>query len=209
MQWYVYPLATFATVFLGFILFELFGRPIRSLLRLRRTALERLRLSQRLMLPKPRELAVTSQAIHEHDLAVRNRRAAESMFCDLGMRLLALGESEPTVRILLNFFGFNVVLAGHAVIRLSQVYAAATIDSKENRQAIARAIQESRIALGACRPQSRGDLTNIRLEPIHLREVPYRQSRKRPGRPPMPSRHAARSPFPVRQPLRPTMVNSR
>lgn len=206
MQWYVYPLTTFVTVFLGFILFELFGQPIRSGRHLRRTALKRMLTFQKLPLPKPRELAVTSQAIQEHDLAVRNLREAEGALHDLGTRLLALGESEPLVRILMNFLGFNVVLAGQALIELSRVYASAAIDSAENRKAIAWATQATGIVLGAYRSQPRDNLVKIRLEPMHLRELAYGPRHRRFGRPPMISRQAVRS---VRQSLRPTMVNAR
>ena len=74
MHWYVYPLAAFASVFLGHFLVDQVGQPIRSVLRLRRIALERMALFGRAALPRPRELATTSQAIHEHELAVRNLR---------------------------------------------------------------------------------------------------------------------------------------
>jgi len=200
MQWYVYPLSILASAFLGYIVLEQIGRPTRSVLRLRRTALERMLLVQKLALPRPRELAITSQAIHEYDLAVRNLRGAQATFHALGTRLLALGESELCVRILMNFLGFNVVLSGQALIRLSQVYAAAVIDSADNRQAIAWAIEAAGTALGAYRPQSRDDLVNIRLEPMCLRESGYQQGRRRHGRPPVVSRHAARSLGRVRQP---------
>ena len=42
MHWYVYPLAAFASVFLGHFLVDQVGQPIRSALRLRRAALERM-----------------------------------------------------------------------------------------------------------------------------------------------------------------------
>jgi hypothetical protein len=199
MQWYVYPLSIFAITFLGYIALEQIGRPIRSVLRLRRTALERMLLVQKLALPRPRELAITSHAIHEYNLAVRNLRVAQITFRRLGARLLALGESEPCVRILMNFLGFNVVLSGWALIRLSQVYAAVVIDSAESRRAVAWAIQASRISLGAHRPESRDDLVNIRLDPMHLRHS--RQSCRRFGRAPMVSRYAAQDPRQPRQPL--------
>ena len=46
MHWYVYPLAAFASVFLGHFLVDQVGQPIRSVLRLRRMALERMVLFQ-------------------------------------------------------------------------------------------------------------------------------------------------------------------
>jgi hypothetical protein len=189
MHWYVYPLAAFASVFLGHFLVDQIGRPIRSVLRLRRIALERTMLFRKFALPRPRELATSSQAIHEHDLAVRNLRRKLVAFHDLGMRLLAIGESEPAVRILMGLLGFNFVLAGRALIALSRTCAMAGIDSDENRRTIGRALHATRIALGASRPRSRDELFNIRLEPMYLRDVHNRGSLH--GRPlaPRPAGH--------------------
>ena len=194
MQWYVYLIAIAAVVFLGHAAVELVSRPVRSLLRLRRNALERMAFFARIPLPGARELAISSQAIQAYDLAVRNVREAHCTFQDLGTQLLALGESEPTIRILMNFFGLNVVQAGHALINLSHVYAMARIESDESRRAIGQALRATSMALGAFRRRSRDGLINIRLEPMHLREVGYLRNRGRPlGRPPLvPGRGAAR-----------------
>jgi hypothetical protein len=171
MHWYVYPLAAFASVFLGHFLADQVGQPIRNALRLRRMALTRMVLFRKVALPRPRELATTSQAIHEHDRAVRNLRGALVAFHDLGTRLLAIGESEPAVRILMSLIGFNIVQAGRALIALSQTCAMAGIDSDENRRAIGRALHATRIALGTFRPRSHDELFNIRLEPMYLHEA--------------------------------------
>src|SRR5262249_44596694 len=125
--------------------------------------------------------------IQAYDLSVRNVREAHCTFHDLGAQLLALGESEPAVRILMNFFGLNVALAGHALINLSHVYAMARIESEQNRRAIGQALRATSIALGAFRRCSRNQLTNIRVEPMHLREAGYPPNRRKPlGRPPVP-----------------------
>ncbi len=171
MHWYVYPLAAFAIVFLGHFLVDQVGQPIRNVLRLRRMALERIALFRNAALPRPRELATTSQAIHEHDRAVRNLRGALVAFHDLGTRLLAIGESEPAVRILMSLLGFNVVRAGRALIALSRTCAMAGIDSDENRRAVGWALHATRIVLGAFRPRSHDELFNIRLEPMYLHEA--------------------------------------
>ena len=171
MHWYVYPLAAFASVFLGHFLVDQVGQPIRSVLRLRRMALERMALFRNAALPRPRELATTSQAIHEHDRAVRNLHGALVAFHDLGTRLLAIGESEPAVRILMSLLGFNVVRAGRALIALSRTCAMAGIDSDENRRAIGRALHATRIALRTFRPRSHDELLNIRLEPMYLHKA--------------------------------------
>jgi hypothetical protein len=171
MHWYVYPLAAFACVFLGHFLVEQVGQPMRNVLRLRRVALTQMVLFRKVALPRPRELATTSQAIHEHERAVRNLRGALVAFHDLGTRLLAIGESEPAVRILLSLLGFNVVQAGRALIALSRTCAMAGIDSDENRRAIGRALHITRIALATFRPRSRDELFKIRLEPMYLHEA--------------------------------------
>lgn len=200
MQWYIYPLSAFATVFLGFTLFELIGRPIRSVLDLRRKALARMLAFENMALPRPRELAVSSQAIHEYDLAVRNLHKAQCTFHDLGSQLLALGESEPALRIVLAFFGFNIARAGRALIHLSQAYAMAKLDCDEVRRTIGQAAGAAGTALLVSRRRSRNDMIKFRLEPMHLHEMAHRGNRGRLGRPPVITRRAARGP---RQTLRP------
>jgi hypothetical protein len=190
MHWYVYPLAAFASVFLGHFLVDQVGQPIRSVLRLRRIAIERMVLFRKVALPRPRELATTSQAIHEHELAVRNLRGALAAFYNLGTRLLAIGENEPAVRILMSLLGLDVVQAGRALIALSRTCAMAGIDSDDNRRAIGRALHAAGIALGAFRPPSRDALMNIRVEPMYLREA--RHCSRLHGRPLAPS-HAGRA----------------
>ena len=186
MHWYVYPLAAFACVFLGHFLADQVGQPIRNVLRVRRMALERIALFRNAALPRPRELATTSQAIHEHDRAVRNLRGALVAFHDLGTRLLSLGENEPAVRILMSLLGFNVVRAGRALVALSRACAMAGIDSDENRRAIGWALHATRIALGTFRPRSNDELCNIHLEPMYLHEARNRISLH--GRPLAPRR---------------------
>ena len=174
MHWYVYPLAAFASVFLGHFLVDQLGQPIRGVLRLRRMALERIVLFRNVALPRPRELATTSQAIVEHERAVRNLREALVTFHQFGTRLLAIGEREPAVRTLMSLLGLDVIQAGRALIALSRTCAIAGIDSAENRRAIGRALHATRIALGAFRPASHDGLCNIRLEPMYLHEARHR-----------------------------------
>lgn len=191
MHWYVYPLAAFASVFLGHFVVDQVGQPIRSVLRLRRIAIDRITIFRKVALPKPRELATTSQAIHEHERAVRNLRAALAAFYNLGTRLLAIGENEPAVRILMSLLGLDAVQAGRALIALSRTCAVAGIDSDENRRAIGRALHAAGIALGAFRPRSRDALINIRLEPMYLREA--RNRSRLHGRPLTPSHTGQRA----------------
>ena len=185
MQWYVYLITIPAVFFLGQIAVELFGQPIRTILRLRQRALERLLAFQGMRLPRARETAVSSQQIREHDWAARNVRQAHLAFADLGSQLVAFSEAEPTTSALMRLCGFDIVMAGHELIKLSLAYASAKSDSGELRQTIEKAHHTASYALALSRPRSSGDeLTKIRLEPMYLRDAaPSRHRKKPPGQP--------------------------
>ena len=180
MQWYVYLITISAVVFLGRVSVELIGRPMRTILRLRHVALERMLAFRNIQLPGPRELAVSSSEIRKYDQASQNVRQAGRTFAALGVQLLAFGESEPTVCILMTLCGLDVLLAGHELINLADSYAAAKIDSDEHRRAIKEAHQATTIALAASRRLSGDGLISIRLEPMNLRDAASSRHRKRP-----------------------------
>jgi hypothetical protein len=171
MQWYVCLVTIPAVFFLGQVIVELIGRQTRTILRLRNRALERMLVFRNLPLPGPRELAVTSREIRCHDEAARNVRHAQHTFAELGAQLLAFGESEPTVRGLIALCGFDIVLAGHELINLSEIYGAAKIDSDGLRRAIEAARRAAMTALAASRQLSGDGLIKIRLEPMGLRDA--------------------------------------
>jgi hypothetical protein len=186
MQWYVYLVAILSVAFLGQIAVELVGRPLRSVFSLRRRALERTHSFQNISLPISREFAISSWQIREYDHAVRNVRAAERIFSDLGAQFLALSESEPIIRILVALFGLDMVRAGHELVNVSAVYAIAKSDSDEIRHAIERALQATNTALASSRRLSGDDLIKIRPEPMYLPEAIYPRQRNRPiGQPRM------------------------
>ena len=180
MQWYVYLITISAVFFLGRVTVELIGRPIRTILRLRHRALERMLAFRNIQLPGPRELAVSSRDIREYDQASRNLRQAQRTFAELGTQLLAFGESEPTVRTLMALCGLDTVLAGYRLIHLAEIYAAAKIDSDELRHAIKEAHQAAMTALAASRRLSGDGLISIRLEPMNLRDAASSRHRKKP-----------------------------
>jgi hypothetical protein len=181
MQWYVYLIMIPAVFFLGQITVELFGQPLQAILQLRQQVLERLLAFRDITLPKPRETAVSSQQIREHDWAARNVRQAQLTFSDLGARLVALSEAERTICALMNFFGLNIALAGHELINLSQAYAVAKYASEAAHQAIEDAHHAASCALTVSRRRSGGDrLTKIRLEPMYLHDMPSRRRQQRP-----------------------------
>ncbi len=188
MWWYVYLITIPAAAFLGQVAVELIGQPIRTVLRLRHQAIERMLAFKDLSLPRPREAAVSSRQIREYDQAVRNVRKAQRTFGDLGAQLLAFCESEPAIRSLMALCGLNVVSAGHELIHLSGVYATVKIDSDELRHAIEEAHHAVSRALAVSRRLSGDDLIKIRLEPMYPRNSRHRQ---RPlGRPRVLSRRA-------------------
>ena len=189
MQWCVYLMTIPAIYFLGQVTLELIGRPIRTILRLRHRALERMLAFRNMQLPGPRELAVSSRQIREHDQAARNVRQAQRTLADLGAQLLAFSESEPTIRALMALCGLDTVRAGHELINLAEVYAAAKTDGDELRQAIEKAHQAAMTALAVSRPPSGDGLIKIRLEPMRLREAASSRTRRSPlGRPHVPYR---------------------
>ena len=191
MQWCVYLAAIPAIFFLGQVALELVGRPIQAILRLRHRALERMLAFRNMQLPGPRELAVSSAQIRAYDQAAQNLRQAQHTLADLGAQLLALSESEPTIHAVMALCGLDTVRAGHQLINLAEIYAAARIDSDEIRHAIEKAHQATMTALAVSRPPSGDGLFKIRLEPMDLRDsASLRIRRSPPGRPRATSRRA-------------------
>lgn len=183
MQWCVYLTTIPAIYFLGQIALELIGRPIQTVLYLRRCALQRMLAFRNMQLPGPRELAVSSRQIREYDQAAQNVRLAQRTFADLGARLLAFSESEPTVRALMALCGLDTVLAGYELINLAEAYATAKTDGAEFRHAIEKARQATMNALAVSRPLSGDGLLKIRIEPMYLRDAASsRKRRSQPGR---------------------------
>jgi hypothetical protein len=122
MQWYVLLVTISAVALLTWLAFELFGRPIRELVELRRSVLNRIGAFGEVSLPRPRETATSSHEIREYDRATKNVRDAQRIFSDLGCRLLALGENERFLCIAMGLFGLNIILAGRKLIDLSEAY---------------------------------------------------------------------------------------
>jgi hypothetical protein len=204
MQWCVYLMTIPAVFFLGQVALELIGRPLQTILRLRHRALERMLAFRNMRLPGPRELAISSSQIREYDQAARNVRQAQHTFADLGAQLLAFSESEPAIRALMILCGLDPVRAGHELINLAEVYAAAKTDRDEPRRAIEMAHQATMTALAASRPQSGDRLIKIRLEPMRLGDAASSRGRRSPplGRPRAASRLAPARARPASVPAR-------
>jgi len=97
MQWYVYLIAIPAAAFLGQLTIELLGRPVQTMWCLRQQAREWMFAFRDTPLPGPRELAVSSRQIREHDQTMQNLRHAQRTFAGLGAQLFAFSETEPTI----------------------------------------------------------------------------------------------------------------
>ncbi len=151
MQWYVYLTTIAATAVLGWFVFELLGRPIRAFFELRRKILEQVLVLGNMALPKPREMAVSSLEIREYGHAVRNVREAQRVFSNLGFRLLAFGENEPATRHALGLLGFNLVVAGSELIKLSEAYPRPDTDRAGLQNQIKRALGVTDAALAPTR----------------------------------------------------------
>jgi hypothetical protein len=122
MQWYVYLTTVLAAAVLGWFLLELLGRPIQTLLGLRRKTFEQMLIFENIALPKPRETAVSSRDIHEYDQAMRNVREAQRIFSALGSQLLAFSENEPAACKTVAVLGMDLAAAGSGLVRLSMAY---------------------------------------------------------------------------------------
>lgn len=179
MQWYLYLITIPTVAFLVQIAVELVGRPIRKIILLRRTALDRMLSFRNISLPRPRELAISSRQIREYDHAVQNVRAARRTFRNLGARLLAFSENEPAVRKVMASLGMNIAQAGRELINLSEIYSSAKTDSDELRRDIQKAFRAVSAALAASRHPSRDDLIKIRLEPMYLRDLASTRKRNK------------------------------
>jgi hypothetical protein len=175
MQWYVYLITVAALGFLWKIAAELVSEPISHAFCLRRQTLTQMALFRNIALPRPRELAITSQEIRQYDQAVENLRNAQQAFAELGSRFLALSESHPAIQALTVTLGLDMTQVGHALVDLAHAYASARIDKGEVRHRINKALQATDTALKITR-RSRDALTGIRLEPIYLHNtVPQRR----------------------------------
>ena len=143
MQWYVCLMTIAATAVLGWVALEWLGRPIRALLDLRHSVLEQMLVLGNISLPNPRETAVSSRDIHEYDEAMRSVRHAQSIFHELGSRLLAFGENEPIAANALASIGLHPATAGSALIGLSLGYCRPDFDRAGFRNQIESALRLS------------------------------------------------------------------
>jgi hypothetical protein len=128
MQCYLYATTISAIAFLGCVVLELLGRPIKALFDLRRKVLRQILVYGNISFPKPRETAVTSREIHEYDEAMRSAREAQRVFSTLGSKLLAFSENEPAACSAMASFGFNSAAAGSDLVRLSVAFSRSDFD---------------------------------------------------------------------------------
>ena len=121
MQWYV-SLATIAAAgVLGWIVLELFGKPIRAFFDLRDQVRAQLLLLANVTPLKPRETVSTSLEIRQYDVALKAGREAQRILRLLGSQMLAFSESEIAFCNGIAAFGFDAVAAGRGLIALSNM----------------------------------------------------------------------------------------
>lgn len=168
MQWYIYLTTLAAAVFLGQIVVEFIQPPLVEIVRIRRLALQWVAIFSSIPLPKPRELAISSIEIREHDQAVKNVKEARRICLELATRLFVLAESEPAIRVMMGFLGLDLFAAAHRLTSLSDVFAVVTRDSENLREEIIAAVRDARAALTLSRENSHNNLIKMRLEPMNL-----------------------------------------
>jgi hypothetical protein len=169
MQCYLYATTISAIAFLGWVVLELLGRPIRALFDLRRKVLKQILVYGNISFPKPRETAVTSREIHEFDQAMRNVREAQRVFSTLGSKLLAFSENEPAACNAMAAFGFNSAAAGSDLVRLSVAFSRRDTDRARLCNQIKKSLRLTDAAPGtSCQCPGPHREIDIRLTPFTL-----------------------------------------
>jgi hypothetical protein len=171
MQCYVVLMMVSATLSIAWVALELLGRPILALVRLRREALEQILALGGMALPKPRETATSSRGIREYDQAMTNLAQAQYILRDLGSRLLAFGESEPTILVAMGLFGLNIIVAGQGLMALSEVESWLRIDRARVLNDINSALRAKSGAQATALQPDRHSLINFQAKSMCLREV--------------------------------------
>ena len=121
MQWYVSLVTIAAAGILGWIVLELFGKPIRAFFDLRDHVRAQLLLLVNVAPPKPRETVSTSLEIRQYNMALKAGREVQRILRDLGSQMLAFSESEVAACNWIAAFGFDAVAAGRGLIALSNI----------------------------------------------------------------------------------------
>jgi hypothetical protein len=172
MQSYVYLILISASVFLPWVAFELLARPIHAAVRLRRRVLEQILIFKGISMPMPRETAVSSRDIREYDQTMRSVRDAQRIFHELGSQLLAFGENEHAVCIVMALFGLNIVAAGNGLIDLSEAYLEPETDRAGPRREVETALRLPG-ALATSRRLNPNGLIKFQTISMYLRDVGY------------------------------------
>jgi hypothetical protein len=171
MQWYVLLVTISAVALLTWLALELFGRPIRELVELRRSVLKQIGAFGKVSLPRPREMATSSQEIREYDQAIKSARDAQRIFSDLGCQLLAFGENERFLCIAIGLFGLNIIVAGRKLIDLSGSYLRSEIDRTGLREHVEKALFIDSADFATSHQIQRNELIQFQTETMRLRDI--------------------------------------
>jgi hypothetical protein len=152
MQWYVYLVLVSAVAVIGWLAFNILGQPLRAFVELRHRVLAQMRVLETIVLPVPRELAVSSRQIAEYDAAVKTLRASQRACAELGSQLLAFGESEPLACGAVAALGLNPVAAGGHLIEFSMLHPGPDVDKNDLRQKLRKALRVGNAAHAFAKP---------------------------------------------------------
>jgi hypothetical protein len=141
MQWYVNVVLLAAAGVLGWAALEFVARPFRQFFDLRRQLRQQLFTLANIPQPKPRETAVTSQAIREYDEELKIAREAQRILRDLGSQMSSFYENEFFACNMIKYLGFDAIVAGRSLIGLSNTYVRYGVDRANFHRKIENALR--------------------------------------------------------------------
>lgn len=121
MQWYVIFISLVAAAAIGWLGFELVGRPVRKFIELRRIVRDQWPPLSDVPAPQPRETCVTSEQIRRYDIDLKKAREAQRILRELASGMLAFAGREKAACIALKPFGCDPASAGNGMNGLADV----------------------------------------------------------------------------------------
>ena len=141
MQWYVIFISIVATGAVGWLAFELIGRPVRKLIDLRRSVRDQFPLLADVPAPQPRETCVTSALIRQYDADLKNAREAQRVLREHASRMLAFAGSERVACLAVRPLGLDPAAAGNGMTGLADVLDRHGADRAAFRNKVERALR--------------------------------------------------------------------
>jgi hypothetical protein len=137
------PLAAALVGACGWILLEFCGRPVRQFFELRREIRTEMLRFAHVSAPNPaaRFLPSWSGDDFDFDATLDEARTASELFRQMGARMMAFGETEWLAAKIVRAFGFEPVVAGYTLIKLSADLITYGSDRAPHRAALAKALR--------------------------------------------------------------------